>query len=127
MTPMFLLGALAASVQAGPPPAQARVERELKSWVQARVGRDETSVVRFVPALVDLDGDRAPEALVYLSGRDWCGSGGCILYILQSGGQLAAGQFRDGHQPADTNADDEKPRLERYRTPRARRGRRPGP
>jgi putative lipoprotein len=29
----------------------------------------------------DLDGDRRPEALVYLQGRYWCGTGGCDLLI----------------------------------------------
>src|SRR5690242_756822 len=28
-------------------------------------------------ALADLDGDERSEALVYLRGSDWCGSGGC--------------------------------------------------
>ena len=34
-------------------------------------------------ALADLDGDGREEALVYLHGRDWCGSGGCTLLVLQ--------------------------------------------
>ncbi len=33
-------------------------------------------------ALRDSDGDGKPEALVYLTGSDWCGSGGCTLLIL---------------------------------------------
>jgi len=33
-----------------------------------------------------LNGDRAPEALVYLGQDDWCGSGGCALYILHRQG-----------------------------------------
>ena len=79
---LFLLNALVASAPASPSP-RTRLEAELKSWVQARVGREEAGTVEYMPVLVDLDGDRAPEALVYVSGRNRCGSGGCNLYILQ--------------------------------------------
>lgn len=34
-------------------------------------------------ALADLDGDGRSEALVYLRGGDWCGSGGCTLLVLR--------------------------------------------
>jgi len=37
---------------------------------------------RFTDALVDLNGDGTPEAVVYLSSNDWCGSGGCTTLIL---------------------------------------------
>ena len=37
---------------------------------------------RFTDALVDLNGDGKPEAVVYLSSNDWCGSGGCTTLIL---------------------------------------------
>jgi hypothetical protein len=37
---------------------------------------------RTVVALRDLDGDGKPEALVYLTGSEWCGSGGCRLLVL---------------------------------------------
>ena len=78
MTPaLLLLTALAAPVQAAPG------ELELKSWVQARVRSLGVAPAQYSSALVDLNGDRAPEALVYLSGQNWCGSGGCNLYILQ--------------------------------------------
>jgi len=33
----------------------------------------------------DLNGDGRPEALVYVSGPGWCGSGGCNLRILEQG------------------------------------------
>jgi hypothetical protein len=79
---LILLSAMAAPAQAAPPPPRARLERELKSWVQARAGRDETGTARYIPVLVDLNGDGAVEALVYLVGRNWCGSGGCNLYVL---------------------------------------------
>jgi hypothetical protein len=31
----------------------------------------------------DLNGDGKPEALVYVSGRAWCGSGGCRLFVCE--------------------------------------------
>jgi hypothetical protein len=79
---LFLLNALAA-VPPGSPPPPTRFEAELQNWVQTRVGREESGGALYTPVLVDLNGDRATEALVYLSGRDRCGSGGCNLYILQ--------------------------------------------
>jgi hypothetical protein len=31
---------------------------------------------------VDLNGDGAPEVIVYVSSKAWCGSGGCTMLIL---------------------------------------------
>jgi hypothetical protein len=41
---------------------------------------------RFSYAFIDLNGDGKDEAIVYLSGRQWCGTGGCQLYILTLSG-----------------------------------------
>jgi hypothetical protein len=41
---------------------------------------------RFTAALVDLNGDRKPEAIVYLMSNRWCGSGGCTTLILVPNG-----------------------------------------
>lgn len=38
-------------------------------------------------ALADLDGDGRRDALVYLHGSDWCGSGGCTLLVLRNLGK----------------------------------------
>ena len=35
---------------------------------------------------VDLDNDGAKEIIVYVAGRGWCGSGGCVLLILRPNG-----------------------------------------
>ncbi len=73
----------AAAGQAGT--ASAAVETSLRSFLQnydevlAR-GHDRTT--RYFAALVDLNGDGAPEAIVYLSDGGWCGSGGCTTLIL---------------------------------------------
>jgi hypothetical protein len=37
-------------------------------------------------ATVDLGGDGVTETLVYLSGQDWCGTGGCPLLVLRRDG-----------------------------------------
>jgi putative lipoprotein len=42
-------------------------------------GKDDT---RYARALVDLNGDGKEEAIVFLEGRWWCGSGGCATLIL---------------------------------------------
>lgn len=34
-------------------------------------------------AWVDLNEDKRPEAIVYVEGRGWCGSGGCRLLVLE--------------------------------------------
>lgn len=43
---------------------------------------DKDNPVRYISAYQDLDGDGTPEAIVYMIGRNWCGSGGCTLFIL---------------------------------------------
>lgn len=58
---------------------------DLKRFVQARV-RQIAGVIdgseRISHAFVDLNGDGKDEAIVYLTGNGWCGTGGCQLYIL---------------------------------------------
>ena len=46
--------------------------------------RDNDKSTRYLSAFRDLNDDGIPEAIVYLMGQ-WCGSGGCNLYILQKG------------------------------------------
>jgi hypothetical protein len=45
--------------------------------------RDNDKSTRYLAVFRDLNGDGVPEAIVYLIGRQWCGSGGCHLFILQ--------------------------------------------
>jgi len=42
----------------------------------------EDRMARYMLAFRDLNGDGIPEAIVYLSGSKWCGSGGCNTLIL---------------------------------------------
>ncbi|HEY9661739.1 MAG TPA: hypothetical protein V6C65_25055, partial [Allocoleopsis sp.] len=43
--------------------------------------------IRYTYNRVDLDGDRTPEVLVYLSGYYTCGSGGCTMMVFQPKGE----------------------------------------
>ena len=45
---------------------------------------DDDKTTRYIHTFVDLNGDGKDEAIVYLVGRDWCGSGGCTALILAS-------------------------------------------
>ena len=47
---------------------------------------DNDKAARYFDALVDLDGDGKKEAIVYLVGRTWCGSGGCPTLVLVRNG-----------------------------------------
>ena len=40
----------------------------------------------YVVALHDLNSDGAPEAVVLLTGPDWCGSGGCTMLVVEQHG-----------------------------------------
>jgi hypothetical protein len=37
---------------------------------------------RYVAAFVDLRDDGTQEVVVYITGREWCGSGGCVMIVL---------------------------------------------
>jgi hypothetical protein len=43
---------------------------------------DDDKTTRYIDAYVDLNGDGVQEVIVYITGRGWCGSGGCITLIL---------------------------------------------
>jgi hypothetical protein len=58
-------------------------EQSLRAFLQAKVDDKET---RYVTAFHDLSGNGTREALAYVVGNDWCGSGGCNLFILQKSG-----------------------------------------
>jgi len=62
-------------------------EASLKKFLQGYFGsKDEDKKTRYIAAFHDLNGDGKPEALVYISGPAWCGSGGCKLYVLTPAG-----------------------------------------
>jgi hypothetical protein len=52
----------------------------LQSYLRSPLGDDKTT--RYSVGYVDLNGDGEPEAIVYVTGETWCGSGGCPTLIL---------------------------------------------
>ena len=53
------------------------LERAIKSWAK------ETTLPQFKYAFADLNDDGVDDAVVLLTGRDYCGSGGCSLVIFR--------------------------------------------
>jgi hypothetical protein len=57
------------------------LERFLENYLdEADAGKDMTT--RYSSALVDLKDDGRQEVIVYVTGRTWCGSGGCRMLVL---------------------------------------------
>lgn len=72
------------TVEAG----EAAQAEALAAALQAYAVKTGTEIKTFEPrrtAFVDLNGDRRPDALVLLEGREWCGTGGCTLLVLKGG------------------------------------------
>ena len=81
---MRLLLALAlGAAAAAPATAQPRRNAEFHAFMLERFGEDLAAWrdARYILAWADLDGDRRPEALVYLMSRNFCGAAGCRLYV----------------------------------------------
>lgn len=59
----------------------------LKRFLQNYLGpRSDEERTRYVAAFTDLNGDGVREAIVYVIGPGWCGSGGCITFVLNREG-----------------------------------------
>lgn len=84
-----LVASLSCGVAAGAAPASAApapVAPWLRAFYEGRAAdRDPTAL--YSASFADLDGDGRKEALVYVSGRTMCGSGGCSLFILTPRGR----------------------------------------
>jgi hypothetical protein len=83
-----VLLAILAGAQPEERPALLHSTREdtLKRFLQEYISQehlDDHKTTRYSRAFVDLDGDGKEEAIVYLAGRWWCGSGGCPTLILK--------------------------------------------
>jgi len=64
----------------------------LKVFLQKYLGEpdpgfEREAATRFVSAFVHLKDDGTKEAIVYVSGRGWCGTGGCVMLILAPEGE----------------------------------------
>jgi hypothetical protein len=61
--------------------ARASLESFLRDYLKdAHVGNDLST--RYSSALVDLSEDGTRDVIVYITGRTWCGSGGCRMLVL---------------------------------------------
>jgi hypothetical protein len=54
----------------------------LKKYVMEKYRPRKEDQLRYLDAFVDLDDDGNDEAIVYLVGPNWCGSGGCSMLVL---------------------------------------------
>ena len=66
--------------------AQSAEELSLREFLQTDLGPDQPELggepTRYFQAFVDLNGDGKKEAIVYVTGRLWCGTGGCNTWVL---------------------------------------------
>ncbi len=78
---ILLVGSCYAASQSGsqPPSMGTSLQRFLQNW-------DGDKETRYIASFRDLNGDGIPEALVYLLGGGWCGSGGCTTLVLGQSG-----------------------------------------
>lgn len=58
----------------------------LQNYVSGRWGQPHAET-RYRATLIDLNGDGRREAVVLMNGPDWCGSGGCSLWVLTPRGR----------------------------------------
>lgn len=93
---LILLSPMALLAQSGSRSAgDQSLRHALQSRVLEREGPDaDQGDTRASIALVDLDGDGQTEAITLVSGRAWCGTGGCSLWVLrrEAGGWRMVGQ-----------------------------------
>jgi hypothetical protein len=87
--PPWPRGAIAAALIAitvSAPRAQPAAEpAPLKKFLQehlGRGGRPADLTTRYQFAVVDLDGSGRKDVIAYITGRTWCGSGGCTTLVL---------------------------------------------
>src|SRR3954447_9430034 len=61
------------------------LEETLRRYLK-RPGLEDDQSTRYLYAFVDLNNDGTQEAIVYVTGQRWCGSGGCPTLILSRSG-----------------------------------------
>ncbi len=83
------LAAICLLVTAPPAIAQKAAEHRLLTFLRVYLAKDasaDASAARFVSATVSA-GRPYQEVVVYVSGGDWCGAGGCDLFVLAPRGR----------------------------------------
>jgi hypothetical protein len=83
---VIALTASASFAQARPALEAAADEPAVRAFLQSyfKTKGVEDPSTRYAAAFADLNGDGRLDALAYVSGRGWCGSGGCKLYVLEN-------------------------------------------
>lgn len=73
----------AVSTLVAPATAQPSRNAELHAFLQERFAEDRASFpdTRYAAGWADVNGDGRPEAFVYMMSGNYCGSGGCNLFI----------------------------------------------
>jgi hypothetical protein len=85
---VLALAAAAGSSQGPEATASVRPSESLKAYLRSylseggKIAPDNTT--RIAVFSVEIENGKNTEEIVYVSGRDWCGSGGCMMLILQS-------------------------------------------
>jgi hypothetical protein len=85
----LLASACLAQAQLQPKAQSSEEEASLKSFLQNYVrarSLDDDKTTKYLAAFVDLNGDGRREAIVYVTGQTWCGTGGCNMLILARAG-----------------------------------------
>lgn len=75
----------AALASAATSPAPADPEEDIRSFLLGEY--PDAGTIRYALAWKDLNGDGLDEAIVYLTGQYFCGSGGCSLLVLSKDGE----------------------------------------
>ncbi len=80
-TRALFVAALVASAAAAD--AQPNRDADFRTFLQERFAEDRADYpdTRYAAGWADLNGDGRPEALVYMMSGNFCGSGGCTLFI----------------------------------------------
>jgi hypothetical protein len=95
LTGMLIMSALCGTLMSATSLSQDRVSRgaaadgELKAFLQdylKSVSGEFDKTTRYSAVFAKLSGAKMPEVVVYVSGRAWCGSGGCSMLILRKEG-----------------------------------------
>lgn len=79
----ILIGGLLIASECFGQQSSSPVQPDLKSFLQFYLKEMPDTLTRFSSAQFDLNEDARPETIVYLTGPNWCGSGGCLMLVLE--------------------------------------------
>jgi hypothetical protein len=104
LRPVALFALFVVTVSAGAAPSAGNVPA-LAEAVRGYSGSSSTPSFEY--ALVDLNKDGVPDAIVLLTDREWCGSGGCTMLILRgtAGGFTSVSKASVSNQPIKVSSE----------------------